>query len=166
MNRGLRRPFLCALLGLGSLGVWAQQSDLSDAAGAPHVTASQSTSQQSMKTADVIPVCRVGDQSGPSLAGLVPPKALFVPKAALSEGERRSIIDQRIDPVSFLHLTVDEHGWPIDVCVMKELGHGLDRALFDTVAKYRFAPAMLDGKPVPVRVVVEVAFNPFQMLQP
>lgn len=89
-----------------------------------------------------------------------------MPKATLSEEERKSIIDQHFGPVSFLHLTVDEHGRPIDVCVMKELGHGLDREVFDTVAKYRFEPAMLDGNAVPVRVVVEVAFNPFQTLQP
>jgi TonB family protein len=58
-----------------------------------------------------------------------------------------------------VQLTVDEHGMPQDMCVLKEAGYGLDKKAFQAVAKYRFAPATMNGSPVPVRLSVEVDFK-------
>jgi protein TonB len=96
--------------------------------------------------------------------GVLAPKPTYVPKAILSDEARRFIRDQRIsnfEAVSIVGLTMDEKGKPRDICVLKEAGHGLDKNAFDCAAKYRFEPATLDGKPVSVRVAVEVNFKSF-----
>lgn len=56
-------------------------------------------------------------------------------------------------------LSVDEKGMPREIGVLKEAGHGLDKRAVD--AKYRFDPATLDGKPLPIHVVLEAGFKPF-----
>jgi hypothetical protein len=61
-------------------------------------------------------------------------------------------------PVSLVGLTVDEKGKPRDICILKEIGYGLDKVAFDTVARHRFDPATLRGEPVPVRITIEVNF--------
>jgi hypothetical protein len=53
---------------------------------------------------------------------------------------------------------LDRDGIPSDICVLNELGHGLDRRTFDAVAGYRFKPATRDGKPALVRLAIEVKF--------
>lgn len=63
---------------------------------------------------------------------------------------------ERFEVASLLRLTVDTDGVPRDVCVINELGHGFDRRAFDAVVAYRFTPARLDGKPVPVRLAIKV----------
>jgi hypothetical protein len=42
---------------------------------------------------------------------------------------------------------------------VKPLGYGLSEKAIEAVMKYRFKPAMKDGKPVPVRVNIEVYFR-------
>lgn len=59
-------------------------------------------------------------------------------------------------PISLVSLTVDEKGKPRDICILKVLGYGLDKEAFDTIARYRFDPAKLHGKPVPVRINIVV----------
>ena len=39
------------------------------------------------------------------------------------------------------------------------LGMGLDENALKAVTKYRFKPAMFDGKPVPVKIKIEVNFR-------
>jgi protein TonB len=65
---------------------------------------------------------------------------------------------KRFEAKSLVGLTVDTNGVPQNLCVLNELGHGLDRRAFDAVAQYRFRPASLDGNPVPVRLTVEVTY--------
>jgi TonB family protein len=38
------------------------------------------------------------------------------------------------------------------------LGKGLDEKALEAVKKYKFRPAMRDGKPVPVEIAVQVKF--------
>jgi hypothetical protein len=66
---------------------------------------------------------------------------------------------ERFEVASFLRLTVDTDGVPRDVCLMNELGHGFDRRAFDAVVAYRFKPARLDGRPVPVRLTIKVNWS-------
>ncbi len=58
-----------------------------------------------------------------------------------------------------LTIVVDEHGLPKDIKVSRSLGLGLDQKAMEAVAKWRFKPAMKDGKPVPVYATVEVNFR-------
>jgi protein TonB len=44
---------------------------------------------------------------------------------------------------------------------MQALGMGLDEKALEAVRRYRFKPAMKDGRPVPVRITVEVDFRMF-----
>ena len=65
-------------------------------------------------------------------------------------------------PVSLVGLTVDEKGRPRDICVLREAGHGLDReAGLQYSCEIPFEAETLDGKPVPVRVVIGVNFESF-----
>jgi len=48
---------------------------------------------------------------------------------------------------------------PQDVRIVRKLGYGLDEQAVEAVRKYRFEPAMHDGKPVPVEVNIQVAFK-------
>lgn len=123
-------------------------------------------------TADGVPTCseelksravpegvyRVG-------GGVLPPAPTKTPEAKFSDESRkyaRSVMKQqhikRFEAKSLVGLTVDTNGLPLQICMLNELGHGFDRRAFDAVSEYRFKPATLDGKPVPVRLAVEVKF--------
>jgi TonB family protein len=58
-------------------------------------------------------------------------------------------------------LWVDENGIPTHVGVLRGMGNGLDEQAVEAVKKYRFKPAMEDGKPVTVAMNVEVNFKIF-----
>ena len=53
---------------------------------------------------------------------------------------------------------VDRKGLPHDLCLQKSSGYGLDASAAKAVGQYRFHPAMKNGKPVRIRVPVEVRF--------
>jgi TonB family protein len=55
--------------------------------------------------------------------------------------------------------TDDADGMPQNVRIVKPLDHGLSEKAIEAVSRYRFKPAMKDGKPVPVMVNVEVNFR-------
>jgi periplasmic protein TonB len=97
--------------------------------------------------------------------GVLPPIPAKTPAATFSDDGRkyaRSLMKtqhiKRFEAKSLVGLTVDANGLPRDLCVLNEMGHDFDRRAFDAVATYRFRPATLDGKPVPVRLTVEVTF--------
>ena len=56
-------------------------------------------------------------------------------------------------------LIVDTDGMPQQIHVVRGVGHGLDEKAIEAISHYRFRPAMANGKPVPVRVNVEVNFQ-------
>ena len=58
-------------------------------------------------------------------------------------------------------LTVDEKGMPQNVTVRQGLNAGLDAKAVEAVRAYRFTPAMKDGVPVPVQLLVKVSFQIF-----
>ena len=58
-------------------------------------------------------------------------------------------------------LIVDAQGNPEDVHVVRPLGMGLDQKAVQAVRQYKFRPAMFQGHPVPVQLVVEVDFHMF-----
>jgi TonB family protein len=58
-----------------------------------------------------------------------------------------------------VQLIVDSQGNPQDVRVARHLGMGLDEKAVEAVRQYRFRPAMYQGHPVAVQMIVEVDFR-------
>ena len=83
------------------------------------------------------------------------PKPILMGEASFSEYARRN----KIQGSAVLTLIVDAHGLPQDVHVTRSLEPSLDEQSVAAVMRYRFRPAMKAGRPVPVRVSVEVRFK-------
>jgi TonB family protein len=67
----------------------------------------------------------------------------------------------KVSGVVKVNFWVDEKGVPTHVRVVRGIGHGLDEKAIEAVSKYRFTPAMENGKPVTVAMNVEVDFQMF-----
>lgn len=100
--------------------------------------------------------------AGPDDRDVTPPKLkTTVPARMTIEAIRDS---QRTHIGNFsviVDVVVDEKGVPQDPCLAKSTGYGLDGSAAAAVVQYRFDPAKKNGKPVRMRVPVEVHFvNP------
>jgi len=90
---------------------------------------------------------------GGSVSGPVP---LNQVEAEFSDEARRA----KYQGVCLISLIVDAQGNPQNPRVVRALGMGLDEKALEAVRKYKFKPAMKDGKtPVPVMITVEVNFR-------
>lgn len=58
-----------------------------------------------------------------------------------------------------IQLIVDTQGNPQNVHVVHHLGMGLDEKAIEAVRQYKFRPAMYQGHPVAVQIVIDVAFH-------
>lgn len=87
--------------------------------------------------------------------GDTPPKAIHIADPEYSDQARR----KKIQGVVMLSVLVTETGEPTDIRLEKSLGYGLDEKAVDAAARYQFQPGMRDGKPVPMRVVIEMNFR-------
>jgi protein TonB len=58
-----------------------------------------------------------------------------------------------------IRLIVDSNGNPQDISLMSHLGMGLDEKAIEAVKQYKFKPAMFQGHPVAVQIVLEVSFH-------
>lgn len=58
-----------------------------------------------------------------------------------------------------IQLVVDANGDPQDVRVVRHLGMGLDDEAIAAVKQYRFRPAVYEGQPVAVQMVIDVDFR-------
>ena len=58
-----------------------------------------------------------------------------------------------------IQLIVDAQGNPQNVRVVRHLGMGLDEKAIQAVRQYKFHPAMYQGHPVAVQIIVDVAFH-------
>jgi TonB family protein len=87
--------------------------------------------------------------------GVSAPAVLRKVEADYSEDARR----QRLQGVVVVQFVIDEQGVPENLKVTRSLDAGLDQKAVEAVAKWRFSPAMKDGKAVPVIVSVEVNFH-------
>jgi TonB family protein len=84
------------------------------------------------------------------------PMALNHVEAEFSDEARR----KNIEGVCLISVIVDAQGKPQNARVMRSLGYGLDEKAIEAVNKYKFKPAMKDGKtPVPVMITVAVNFR-------
>lgn len=99
------------------------------------------------------------------------------PRKALRLGETPGItgpkVISRVEPayteeakaagiygVCILEAIIDEEGNVDDVRVLKPLPMGLDKTAADAVRQWKFQPAALDGKPVPVVFNLTINFKP------
>ncbi len=83
------------------------------------------------------------------------PQLIYAPDPEFTEKARKA----KYQGVCVLSLIVDEQGNPQRVQVVRHLGMGLDKKAVEAVRQYRFRPAMLHGRPVPVEVNIEVNFR-------
>ena len=58
-----------------------------------------------------------------------------------------------------IQLIVDAQGNPQDIVVLRHLGMGLDEKAVEAVRQYKFRPAMYQGRPVAVQMVIELDFH-------
>lgn len=65
----------------------------------------------------------------------------------------------RYQGVVSIQLIVDQNGNPENIQVVRHLGMGLDEKAVEAVRQYKFRPAMYQGHPVPVRLMVDVDFH-------
>ncbi len=88
--------------------------------------------------------------------GISKPVLIYQPEAEFSDEARRA----KYQGVCLIQLIVDAQGNPQNIRVIRTLGMGLDEKAVEAVRKYKFKPALKDGKtPVPVLITVEVDFH-------
>jgi protein TonB len=112
------------------------------------------------------------DASGIYLVGggVTPPKALSMPEPQFSIIARK----KKVSGIATVQLIVDAQGNPANVHIVKSIADtvgnnkkkqaaalSLDQAAVDAVKLYKFAPATVHGKPVPVYLNVQVNFEIF-----
>ncbi len=89
--------------------------------------------------------------------GVSAPVPIYKPDPAYSEEARKA----KYQGTVVLWITIDANGSVMDCKVVKPLGMGLDEKAVESVRTWKFKPAMRNGTPVPVRVMVEVSFRLF-----
>ena len=87
--------------------------------------------------------------------GVQPPRVIHYVDPDFTQKAR----DERIGGIVVISLIIDRSGYPTHVRILRPLNSGLDRNAIIAVSQYRFAPAMFQGKPVPVVVSTEVNFR-------
>jgi periplasmic protein TonB len=87
--------------------------------------------------------------------GVSAPVPIFTPEAEFSDEARRA----KYQGVCLISLIVDAQGNPQNPRVSRPLGMGLDEKALEAVRKYKFKPAMREGKPVAVMMSIEVNFR-------
>ena len=88
--------------------------------------------------------------------GVSAPVPLNSVEAEFSDEARRA----KYQGVCLISLIVDAQGNPQNPRVLRALGMGLDEKALEEVRKYKFKPALKDGRtPVPVMITVEVNFR-------
>jgi protein TonB len=83
------------------------------------------------------------------------PRALFAPDPEYSEEARKA----KYQGTVVLWVVVGADGRAHDVKVQRSLGMGLDQKALEAVRKWKFEPAVKDGRPVAVQINVEVSFR-------
>jgi periplasmic protein TonB len=87
--------------------------------------------------------------------GVSAPREIYAPDPDYSEEARRA----KYQGTVLLSLIVDQDGAPRDVRIARSLGMGLDEKAVSAVKRWKFEPSRKDGRPVAVRVNIEVSFR-------
>jgi TonB family protein len=91
----------------------------------------------------------------PGTKGITPPRAIYQPNPEYTDKARK----KKLNGVVVLSLIVTPEGTARDVKVIKSLDDGLDKNAVAAVSTWRFDSATKDGKPVAMRVPIEVQFR-------
>jgi TonB family protein len=83
------------------------------------------------------------------------PVVLSSPEAEYSEEAKW----EQYQGICLISLIVDAQGMPQYIQVVRKLDYGLSEKAIEAVNKFRFKPAMKNGKPVPVKISVEIEFH-------
>jgi periplasmic protein TonB len=87
--------------------------------------------------------------------GVTPPQLVYKVEPEFSEEARRAKHQGRV----LLSIEVDDRGSVRNVRVLQRLGLGLDEKAVEAVLRWRFRPALVDGKPVAAEATVQVNFQ-------
>ena len=87
--------------------------------------------------------------------GVSAPLAIHTVEPEFTEEARRSNFQGNVS----IRLIVDSQGNPQDVTLVSHLGMGLEEKAIEAVRQYKFKPAMFEGHPVSVQIVIDVAFH-------
>ncbi|MBV8437695.1 MAG: energy transducer TonB [Silvibacterium sp.] len=87
--------------------------------------------------------------------GVSAPQVIHAVDPDFTDEARRA----KVQGVVSIQVIVDTHGNPQNIQVVRALGMGLDQKAIEAVRQYKFRPAMYQGRPVPVRVVIDVNFH-------
>jgi TonB family protein len=87
--------------------------------------------------------------------GVSAPQVLHSAEPEFTEDARRANFQGNVS----IRLIVDSQGVPQDISLLSHLGMGLDEKAVEAVRQYRFRPAMFQGHPVSVQIVIDVAFH-------
>lgn len=87
--------------------------------------------------------------------GVGPPVPVFTPDPSYTDAARKA----RFNGVNAFEMVIDESGRMESCKLLRAAGLGLDESSVNTFLKWSFRPAMLEGKPVRVRMITEVSFN-------
>jgi TonB family protein len=159
------------MLMVPAIALWLALFTPQAATPAPEPPAAQPTQQQS-PTPDAP---EKAPRPNPNAAGkyhvgdsVTPPRATYeVEPVFPKEAKKRKFSGKTV-----VNLIVDTKGNPVNVHVQKSIADSmdkklhdialsLDQAAVDAVTQYKFVPAMMRGKPVPVELNVEVNFQIF-----
>lgn len=84
-----------------------------------------------------------------------PPVKVFSPQPLYTEEARRA----GIQGIVILEAVVDAEGTVRNVKVLKGLPMGLDKSAVDAVMTWRYQPATMEGRPVPVYFTFTISFS-------
>jgi TonB family protein len=87
--------------------------------------------------------------------GVSAPQVIRSADPEFTEDARRANFQGNVS----IRLIVDSQGMPQDISLLSHLGMGLDEKAIEAVRQYRFKPAMFQGHPVSVQIVIDVAFH-------
>jgi TonB family protein len=98
---------------------------------------------------------------GIEAVGVTRPKPKHMADARLTDEAEREIQQNHHAPEfeSVVGLVVGVDGKARDICLAHSAGYGLDLNAAAAIQNYRFAPAMKDGKPIAVRVTIQIDFR-------
>jgi TonB family protein len=112
----------------------------------------QSPPQEATQDGPYGPVYKVGkDVTAPVLLKSV--------EAKFPESARDTKVG--FEAIVLVHLIVDSEGMPRDVHISRSYNADFDAEAIKAIQRYRFKPAMKDGRPVAVQVTIEVNFKKF-----
>jgi TonB family protein len=87
--------------------------------------------------------------------GIIVPKPIYHPEPQYTDAARKA----KVSGTLVLSITVTAEGSVRDLRVERSLRGDLDEQALNTVSTWRFQPGTKDGRPVPVRLNIEVSFN-------